>query len=219
MKKFYSLALLTFFLTACHSMASPEHKHDNKTTAARINVQLGMAYMERHEVQRAKQKFLLAMHEAPQLPEVWYSMGYFFEVSGEPARASQSYLKALEIAPRRGDVNNNYGTYLCRSHNYQLAIKYFVKATQDIEYLDPASAYENAGLCAELIPNDALAMKYFEDALRQDPNRPLTLISMAELNYKQGQYAAARSLLSQFLMLSPETAESRALSAKLAKKG
>src|SRR5690348_4240820 len=89
-------------LTACHTMPHSDGKHDKKVTAAEINIQLGMAYLERREIQRAKQKFLTALREAPQLPETWYSLAYFFEVTGEKARANRCYLRALELAPKRG---------------------------------------------------------------------------------------------------------------------
>ena len=206
---------LGVFLTACQTFSSSEKKHDRKATAANINIQLGMAYLEKHEIRRAKQKFLLALHEAPQLPEAWYSLAYFFEVTGDTLRAERCYLHSIELAPNRGDTNNNYGTFLCRTHHYSAAIQRFLAATQDVEYLDTAAAYENAGLCAELIPSPALAKRYFTEALKQDPHRPLALLSMAELNYKQDNYEEAKHFLRQFLIESPPTAESRALSAKL----
>src|SRR5688572_15757805 len=87
-------------LTACHSMVTETVSHDKKVTAAGINIQLGMAYLERHEIQRAKQKFLLALREGPHLPEAWYSIGYFFEITGDKQRAARCYLRALELAPR-----------------------------------------------------------------------------------------------------------------------
>lgn len=213
------LVVLVPLLTACHSLMRSDTKADKKVTAAEINIQLGMAYLERHEVQRAKQKFLTASREAPQLPETWYSLAYFFEVTGEKERAQSCYLKALELAPKRGDTNNNYGTYLCRSHHYSQAIKHFLVATQDVEYLDTASAYENAGLCAEMIPSPHLAAEYFEAALKQDPSRSSSLLGLAEVKYQEGQYEAANSYLNQFLMLSSPTKESRALRLKLQKRG
>jgi len=216
----FALFFYVFLLSACNTMTSSEKTaYAKKKMAAEINIQLGMAYLEKHEVQRAKQKFLKAMRQDPQLPEVWYSMAYFFEVTGDKTRASESYIKALELAPKRGDANNNYGTFLCRSHQYSEAIKHFMIATKDVEYLDVASAYENAGLCAELIPDRPLAIKYFEDALKQEPARPTSLFGLAEVNYQMDNYEEARSYLDQYLRVGQPTAESRALSAKLKKKG
>jgi type IV pilus assembly protein PilF len=214
-----TVLLLSSILAGCHTLSSSNRVHEKKATAASINVQLGMAYLERHEIQRAKQKLLLALHENPQLPEAWYSLGYFFEITGDQQKASQYYLKSIELAPKRGDTNNNYGTYLCRNHHYNEAIKHFLIATQDVEYLDTAAAFENAGLCAELIPVPDLAEKYFVDALKQDPNRPTALLSLAQLYYQQEKYDQANRYLNQFLAISAPTAESLALAQQLKRKG
>jgi type IV pilus assembly protein PilF len=221
--KIKNILLLLFVLsslTACHTLTStPDSGHDKKVTAAGLNIQLGMAYLERHEVQRAKQKFLKALREAPQLPEVWYSLAYYFEVTGDKPRATRCYLRALELAPKRGDTNNNYGTFLCRSHHYKDAIKHFLIATQDVEYLDTASAYENAGLCAELVPAPRAAISYFESALKQDPNRSMSLLGLAEVNYELKNYEQAANYLKQYAMVAQPTPESQTLRAKLERKG
>ena len=179
-----------------------EKQDDKQAKAARINVQLGAAYLERKDLVRAKQKFLLATKEAPELPEVWYSLAYFFETTGNQEQAKQYYMKALALAPSRGDVLNNYATYLCRKGNFQVAIQHFLKAVQDAEYLDASSAYENAGLCAEKIPDRKLAIQYFNKALLEDPARPVSLIELAELHYQEGNHQLANAELNQFLQIS-----------------
>src|SRR3990167_2312332 len=119
-----------------------------KADIAKINSELGMAYLEQKNVQRAKQKLLLALAQGPDIPEPWYSMAYFLEATGNPIEAQKYYLKAMQVAPNRGDAKNNYGTFLCRSGKYQESVKYFINAANSSNYLDPASAYENAGLCS-----------------------------------------------------------------------
>lgn len=180
--KITSVSLLTCFLSACVSdKSTSENDEANKIKTAEINIRLGMAYLERHDLQRSKRKLLLAQEQAPSLPESWYSMGYFLESTGNQEEANQYYLKALNIAPKRGDVNNNYGTYLCRMGHYQDAINHFILASKDTDYLDPASAYENAGLCALKIPDKKLAAKYFEMALEQDSERTVSMNELAKL--------------------------------------
>lgn len=173
---------LFFGLVGCVTEnASTENNEKNKAKTAEINVRLGMAYLEQHDYQRSKRKLLLAQQEAPKLPEVWYAMAYFLESTGNKQEAKAYYLKALNLAPKRGDVNNNYGTYLCRMGEYQDAIKRFIIASQDTDYLDPSSAYENAGLCALKIPDDKLAKHYFQLALEQDSTLPVSRGELAKL--------------------------------------
>lgn len=203
------LSSMCVLVTACQTtQPSTTATEDKKITAAKINDQLGIAYLQRNDLQRAKQKFLLALDEAPDIPETWYSMAYFLESTGNQAQAKQHYLKAVALAPNRGDVLNNYGTYLCRNGDYQGAVSNFLKATEDAKYLDQAGAYENAGLCAAKIPNAKSAQAYFNKALSEDPKRPTSLIELAEINFKQGDYDAAKNHLTQFLEISAPTVQS-----------
>lgn len=203
------LTALSVLVSACQTtQTTTTVNEDKKITAAKINDQLGIAYLQRNDLQRAKQKFLLALDEAPGIPETWYSMAYFLESTGNQTQAKEHYLKAVALAPTRGDVLNNYGTYLCRNGDYQGAVNNFIKATEDTKYLDQAGAYENAGLCAAKIPNSKSAQIYFDRALAEDPKRPTSLIELAELNFKQGDYDSAKNRLTQFLEISAPTVQS-----------
>lgn len=213
MKKYCLGLLVIATLTACSTTKSPEE--DKKIATAKINTQLGIAYLEEHNIGRAKRKLLMALEEAPSIPETWYAMGYFLEATGEKTQAEKYYLKAVSLAPQRGDVQNNYGTFLCRSGKYQEAIEHFRLAAKDIRYVDTADAYENAGLCALKIPDKKLALDFFNKSIQQDPERPSANLALAELQYQLGHYEASKASLMAFLKLSPHNTESYKLSDQL----
>lgn len=169
-------------LVACTNKEAQMEDAKNMKVAT-LNVQLGMAYLGKGDMQRAKQKLLYAIQKYPNLPEAWYSMAYFNEKTGNKEDAKIDYLKSVELAPNRGDVQNNYGTFLCRSGEYEDSIQHFLLAAKDPQYLDTASAYENAGLCALKVPNKKAAAEYFNLALGQDPTR---ITSMNELTRLKG---------------------------------
>lgn len=215
--KIINIILLCLVLTSCYRWQSTNNPEidEKKTRAAKINIRLGMAYLERNDISRAKHKFLLALDEAPDIPEPWYGMGYFMESTGNIERAEQYYLKAVRLAPIRGDALNNYGTYLCRRGDYQHSIQYFIEATRDPQYLDPAAAYENAGICALKIPDKRMALQFFKRVILEDPQRPNTLIELADLNYQFKNYALAKRQIRQFLQLTQPTARSYLLEEKI----
>jgi type IV pilus assembly protein PilF len=199
MQKIYRVMLLLLILlvAACssvkknHDQTQAERDEKKMHHAAMINSQLGLLYLEKNDVSRAKQKLLLSLEEGPTLPETWYAMGYFLEKTGNNPEAKAHYLKALKLAPKRGDVLNNYGTYLCRRGDYQTAITYFMLSVKDPNYLEPAAAYENAGLCALKIPNKTLAADYFRSAVAQDPNRILASQELSKLNRHHTELSGA----------------------------
>lgn len=183
--KMFCLLGASLCITACgNTNNQPVDPPPNYKKTAEINIKLGMAYLARGDMQRSKQKFLLAIDQAPELPEVWYSMAYFLEKTHEIKEADKFYLKAVSIAPTRGDVQNNYGTFLCRTGNYRAAISHFMLAVNNTDYLDTASAAENAGLCALKIPNRHLAKTYFQRALAQDSTRIVSKEELAKLNLR-----------------------------------
>lgn len=210
--KVFSAVTLMAILSSCSTNKVPTQEEQTKTKTAKINAQLGIAYLEQNNIQRAKQKLLLALDQAPNIPETWYSMAYFFEATGNADEAKQYYLKAIEVAPKRGDAHNNYGTFLCRNGEYKTSVHHFLVAVQDRAYLDPADAYENAGICAAKIPDNERAAFYFQQALSEDPSRPVSSIKLAELEYKSGNYKNAEIHLNQFLSSSTPTEQSIRLS-------
>lgn len=221
-----SLLLLASSLSACKTIESEEEPNPNasmgattmsRAQVAKINVNLGLAYLEQKNVQRAKQKFLLALKQDPNIPEPWYSMAYFHEATGNFEEAGKYYAKAVEIAPNRGDAQNNFGTYLCRQGYYEAAINHFMLAVKSPDYLDPAAAYENAGLCSMKSKTYEKAATYFNQALLKDPARTLSLLNLALADVKLGRYQHAKSMMVQYSLVAEPNAQSNYIYNELAK--
>ncbi len=174
----WNIVLITLLinLSACSNNKSSAEIEDinRKIKTAKINAQLGIAYLEKNDVQRAKQKLLLALAQAPGIPEPWYTMAYFLETTGNQQEAEKYYLKAIALSPSQSEAKNNYGTFLCRTGHYKGAIQQFLLAANASNYINPAAAYENAGLCALKIPDNKLARRYFKQALERDSSRVLS---------------------------------------------
>jgi type IV pilus assembly protein PilF len=174
--------IILCLIASCSTTPSPEEQEKAKARkVASIYTQLGMGYLGKGDMERAKQKLLLALQKDPTLPEAWYSMAYFLEKTGNKQLAEQDYLKAVKLAPAQGDVQNNYGTFLCRNGDYQRSVDHFLLATRDPQYLDSADAYENAGLCALKIPDKQQAVRYFNLSLEQDPTRMSVMTELTKL--------------------------------------
>ncbi len=170
--------------------------------AAAYNAQLGLAYLKQGNRELAKHKLLLALSQAPDAPGVNASMAYFMEQTGDMDKAQVYYRKAMAVAPNAGAQLNNYGAFLCRRGQYAQAESYFLKAVNDIEYEHTAGAYENAGLCAMAIPDNAKATHYFNKALEQDPSREQSLYELVSLERKQGHLAEALAYLQKYQNIS-----------------
>lgn len=196
------------FLAACstttlhHQQASQKNLSSEKNpTAADYNVQLGMSYLNQGDIQRAKQKLLLAEKQAPQSAQTLDAMAFFSENTGDNQKAQQYYLQAITVAPKDGSAQNNYGTFLCRTKQFQQADQHFMLAVQDPNYLKTAEVYENAGLCAMQIPDNAKALTYFQKAIAQDPRRAMAYLELGQLTYQQRNYPQAQQYFDSYAKL------------------
>lgn len=184
--------------------------------AADINMQLGIGYLQQGDIDRAKQKLLLAEQQDPNSPLVWDSFAYFYSKTGDNAKADQYYQKAIGLAPNNGKTLNNYGVFLCGEGKYQQAIQYFDAAVKDPGYVTTGQAYENAGLCAEQIPDMNKAKTLFTKALQNDPTLPTSNLELASINFNNKQYDQAMFYLSRYKANAKPSAESLWLEIRLA---
>lgn len=196
------MPLLGLLLSACHNpIQQPIEKkalYKKKEEAVGFNLQLGMAYLQRADMIRAKQKFLTALSLDPNSAEACAAIAYFFEKTGDFGAAKKYYHKALSLAPGSGSLLNNYATYLCRRGHYRESEAYFIKAVNDLHYVNTAKAYENAGLCMSQIPDDAKAQWYFAKALKQDPGRRQSLYELTSQALRQKKEAKALAYLQKY---------------------
>jgi type IV pilus assembly protein PilF len=199
------LVIVILDLTAC-SFFSQRKFPATGSQAADTNVQLGLAYLQSGDVERAKQKLLLAEQQAPASMESQGAMGYFLESTGNFSQAAAYYRRAVVVNPKSGAAQNNYGTFLCRRGHYKEADQHFLLALQDPNYLNTAQVYENAGLCAMQIPDINRAMDYFSQAITQDPKRSLPWLELGRISYQQKNYLQAQQYLSRYMQLTKDPA-------------
>ena len=198
--------LPSLLLGACQTTTPHVHSKSNKAyahnpKAAGYNVQLGLGYLKEGDTTRAKRKLLIALAQNSTSAETHDAMAYFLEQTGTPKRARTHYLKAIQLAPNKGAPLNNYGSFLCRQGQYQLAEHYFLQAIANPNYINTANAYENAGLCASLIPDWAKATNYLQKALDKEPNRVSTLYELSRVEAQQHHNVRAAHYIERYLAL------------------
>lgn len=154
-----------FFLVGCSSTVKQKKDID----IAHINAELGLAYLRNGQIEIAKYKLLVAFNRVPHDAKILDALGYFFAHTGEPYLAEQYYLQAMQYAQVVGDAWYNYGVFLYHQKRYQEALKYFLLATKDINYLFVAQAYVDASNVAAKLKKDELAKRCHQEALAHDP--------------------------------------------------
>ncbi len=90
-----------------------ETKDEKTTDAARVHVELGQSYMEQGKLDFAMENLNKALDRDPNYVDAHTVIGVLYERIGNRKAAEEHYAKAAQLAPKSGDVNNNYGQFLC----------------------------------------------------------------------------------------------------------
>jgi type IV pilus assembly protein PilF len=194
-----ALALL-WLLGGCtgKSSESREEKQRQARKVAEVNTQLGREYMSRGQYEIALDKLKKAVKADDDYAPAHTMMAVLYETIGENEDAAEHYLAAYKAAPNNGDVNNNYGAFLCRNGEGRKALRYFDQALEDPFYRTPAVAMSNAGSCALDLGDEQGAEDRLRRALEFDPDFADALYSMAALKAGAGDYLRARAFLQRY---------------------
>lgn len=189
----WAIFLPLLFLFSCHSVTVQDNlRQEKKRQAALSNIQLGIQYLQQNDKPRAKRKLLKAMRLAPNSAKVHAAWAFYWETTGNRQLAQSYYQKALALSPKSGAELSNYAAFLCREKKYKEAEQYFLQAFKDVHYVNLASAYENAGICAERYKDYKKATAYLTKALLEDASRTQALYVLLQIEMKFNQIKEAK---------------------------
>jgi type IV pilus assembly protein PilF len=204
------LLCVALLLSACASTSGRDDAAEENSArkAAELNTQLGREYMSRGQYEIAMEKLKKAVASDEDFAPAHTMLAVLYETLGEFDDAGRHYREAVRSAPDNGDVNNNYGAFLCRTGQGAGADPYFERALEDPFYRTPAVAMANAGGCALGRGDEAAAETFLRKSLAYDNNFPDALLSMAALSYERDDFLRARAFLQRYESAGPMTAES-----------
>ncbi|WP_322547683.1 type IV pilus biogenesis/stability protein PilW [Stenotrophomonas geniculata] len=180
---------------------------DNVRRQVRLQDLLALAArdMQVGNLDAAERKAREALKLAPESPDALVLMAGIDERRGRTQQAGESFRRAAEQAPQRGDVLNNYGAWLCQQGRPAESLVWFDRALQAPGYATPAEAQANAGGCALDAGQLERAERDLRAALSTLPGNPVALEAMAQLSFRQGRYMEARAFAERRIAAAPAT--------------
>jgi type IV pilus assembly protein PilF len=192
------LILIPLLLVAACVSTTPEADKKSARNSAQTNTTLGQNYMDRGQYEIALEKLKKAIVYDKTYAPAYTVLGMLYDTLGETEEAGVEYKRAVQYAPKNGDVNNNYGAWLCANGKSKDAEKYFTAALDDPFYSTPAIAMANAGNCALAQGELDKAEKFLRQSLDYDNRLPAALLPMANVSYQQGSFLRARAFLQRY---------------------
>jgi type IV pilus assembly protein PilF len=219
-------AALCTALGACASSSKPRvnpafpNQPDFKPhpkEAAKYNVELGIAYMQRGELAVAKEKLERALKESPSDPEVHSALALLYERLGNPKEADDQFHEALKLAPSDPEIANNYAVYLCRHHRVDEGVKRLLAVAHNPLYTTPEAAYTNAAVCLRSEHRDDEAKRDLESAVALRPGFAEAVFQLADLEAAHGQLRDARKRIDRYIQTYTATPDLLALGVRISR--
>jgi type IV pilus assembly protein PilF len=175
---------------------------------ARVHTELASLYYGRGNMGVALEELRIASEADPTFAPAHSMLGLVYMELRENQLAEASFERALKLAPNDGDINHNYGWFLCQTKREPDSIKFFLQAIRNPLYATPWRSYSAAGICTLRTDNARDAEEFFTRALRLEPDDPSALLPLGQIRYRQGKLDEARRLVSRYNKLVVPTAES-----------
>jgi type IV pilus assembly protein PilF len=188
-------------LSACVSSdgRKPLKQEDPKEAAAKVNIQLGTAYLQQGNFVLAREKLERSLKQNPRDPDVHTSLGLLYDRTGDRPLADKHFREALRLAPDRPDVSNNYAIYLCKTGRVDEGVERFAAVATNKYYSTPEVALSNAGVCLLGAKRLDEAQQKFVAAIKTKPNFSEPTAQLAKLHLERDQTAEARKIVDTYL--------------------
>lgn len=167
--------------------------------AAKINIQLGQAYLSQGKLDMAMEKLKKAIAASPRNPDGHTVIAVLYEQLGNNEMAGKHYQEARKLAPESGLTGNNLGRFLCAQGQHDQADALFASALMDPFYRSPETALLNRGSCAMSAGKLDAASEYLRLSLERDPGMPDALYQSAVLAMQRKDPMRARAFMERYL--------------------
>jgi type IV pilus assembly protein PilF len=219
------LALVLMMVGGCATQSDPPAdtgqiigEVGDPRNRARLHTELGSLYYTNGNLAVALEELRTAVSADSNYAPAHGMFGLVYMEMKENDRAEASFERALRLAPNDADINHNYGWFLCHTGREETSIKYFLHALRNPLYPTPWRSYSAAGSCMMRLNQPKDAEAFFERALKLEPDEPVSLLSLGQIRYRQGNVGEARKLVARHNRLVEPTAQSLWLALRIERK-
>ena len=209
MGMFRTLLLLgiTWGMAGCAMSPESSNESINLEKAAKLNVQLGLGYLNQGRYDLALRKLNKALDQGPDISEVHNALAISYERVAEYKLAGEHYRRAVKLDSGDSNALTNYGAFLCKRGDVDGAIEQFDRALTNNFYENPEIAQTNAAICLQSKGKRDEAEKRLLSALRKNAGYPPALFEMGRVRLGQNELRSAQAYLQRYLAVASHTPE------------
>lgn len=185
---------------------------------ARARTDLGIAYLRAGRYDIALEEGQLAIAHLSSHAPAHNLLALVFMALGKNDQAEAAFRQAIRFAPDNPEIANNYGWFLCQTGRIKESFTYFNQVLRNPLHRTPATVLHNMGICALMNNDDVAGEAFLFRALKLDPGMLRAYYLLADLDYRRGRFADARTWLKSLHERIQPTAETTWLALRIDRK-
>ena len=180
--RFCYIIFMTIGLNACVTTTNSSLTDKaNPDVAVERYVQLGLEYIKRDDLHRARKHLSRALEIDPLDASANASMGLIYHQEAENEKAEELFKQSVESDPKYTPGRTYYGAFLFSQQRFKEALEEFVVAAKDTRYEGRAQVFSNIALCQIQLNKKDLAIDAYLKALQLDRSNGIALSGVTEL--------------------------------------
>ncbi len=198
--RFALLLVSLWALVGCAGVPLPDASTDLRTASDQTNadrraqarLELAAAYFSRNQLSTALDEVKQALDARPDLPEALNLRGLIYGALREPALAEASFRRAQALAPQDGDIQHNFGWFLCQQRRFAEADAMFAQALTLPQYRSFSRTMLAQGACQATAGQLQRADVTLSRAYELDPSNLAAAYNLTDVLFRLAEYERAR---------------------------
>lgn len=185
---------------------------------AKIRLELALGYLEQGQVTIALDETKQAIAADPSSADAYNLRGLIYMRLNDANLARDSFVRALVLNPKDGNIFHNFGWLSCQEAQYAVSIAYFDKALISPSYIGQAKTLLARGVCQLRMGDKLQAEASFLRSFELDAGNPITTFNLANLLFQRQELIRAQFYIRRLNGSDFANAESLWLAAKIEKR-
>jgi protein O-GlcNAc transferase len=143
-----------------------------------IHAHLGMIYFNLNDMKNAEKNCLVALELNPNYGKAYANLALINTVTGDIQTSIRYFEKALELTPNAASTHINFGSLLQKLGYIKKAQQHFNTALVEASTAMSYAIFNNLGSCSSDLANNHQAQKYYNMALKINPDAAETFSNM-----------------------------------------
>jgi type IV pilus assembly protein PilF len=181
-------------MAGCSTLSEDSHA----LKSAKVHTELAGLYYQRAQLGVAMDEVTQALNADSDYAPAYSVRGLVHMSLKEDKEAEEDFKHSLRLDNTDSDTHNNYGWFLCQRGREKESIPQFMSALKNPMYATPGLAYLNAGVCSRKAGNNKDAEEFLQKALIVQPDMAQAMFALADLNFANGDYFAAKKYFSDY---------------------